>query len=209
MSTTTDSRSSSLRSSASAKASTLDRLPASSSDLDVPEPSRALDPAPSATAPSPRPPPFSSLYPPTTPPPPLDAASDAPPVLAPRVTEPAPPLTLTALAPLAAAPDATDALAPHAPSRAEAEVKAALPQDTKAESGSRRAAAHEDAEPPPPYTEGDSPLEGFGYVMAAAGGAASIITQVQQGAPAPVNALGGMFFFSFGGAKEMEADGLV
>ena len=67
-------------------------------------------------------------------------------------------------------------------SAAEVEVKAALPRDTK---------GLDDGEPPPPYTEGSSPLNGFTYVMAAAGGAASIITQVQQGAPAPVNTLGG------------------
>ena len=74
------------------------------------------------------------------------------------------------------------------PSLAEQEVKAALPQDTKAGPSGR---SGEEPEPPPPYEEGDSPLQGFQYVMAAAGGAASIITQVQQGGPAPVNTLGG------------------
>jgi hypothetical protein len=70
-----------------------------------------------------------------------------------------------------------------------AETKAALPRDTKDGQSSKDL---DDGEPPPPYTEGSSPLEGFTYVMAAAGGAASIITQVQQGGPAPLNtALGG------------------
>lgn len=67
-----------------------------------------------------------------------------------------------------------------------AETKAALPRDTKDGQSSKDL---DDGEPPPPYTEGSSPLEGFTYVMAAAG---SIITQVQQGGPAPINtALGG------------------
>lgn len=50
----------------------------------------------------------------------------------------------------------------------------------------------DDGEPPPPYTEGYSPLQSFTYVMAAAGGASSIITQVQQTGGPPVNTLGGM-----------------
>ncbi|OQO04978.1 hypothetical protein B0A48_07996 [Cryoendolithus antarcticus] len=63
-----------------------------------------------------------------------------------------------------------------------ADTKAALPRDTK----DRQL---DDGEPPPPYTEGSSPLDGFTYVMSSAG---SIITQVQQGGPAPLNtALGG------------------
>lgn len=69
----------------------------------------------------------------------------------------------------------------------EAETKAAFPADNKGESSK----GAEDSEPPPPYTEGSSPLDSFTYVMAAAGGAASIITQVQQGGPAPVNTLAG------------------
>ncbi|KAE8146247.1 dipeptidyl peptidase [Aspergillus avenaceus] len=48
----------------------------------------------------------------------------------------------------------------------------------------------EDGEPPPPYTEGSSPIDSFTYVMAAAGGASSIITQVQQAAGPPINTLG-------------------
>lgn len=67
-----------------------------------------------------------------------------------------------------------------------AETKRALPRDTKGESSRKE----DDPEPPPAYSEGDSPLGSFTYVMAAAGGAASIITQVQQGGP-PINAIGG------------------
>ncbi|KAI5274785.1 hypothetical protein E4T47_02239 [Aureobasidium subglaciale] len=63
------------------------------------------------------------------------------------------------------------------------ETKAALPRDTKPRSDK----APDDSEPPPPYTEGTSPLDGFTYLMAQAGGAASIITQVSQGGPAPIN----------------------
>ncbi|KAL7946589.1 hypothetical protein V8C42DRAFT_344411 [Trichoderma barbatum] len=66
-----------------------------------------------------------------------------------------------------------------------AETKRALPRDTKGESSRK----DDDAEPPPAYSEGDSPLVAFSFVMAAAGGASSIITQVQQGGP-PINAIG-------------------
>ncbi|KAH9827146.1 ABC transporter, partial [Teratosphaeria destructans] len=86
-------------------------------------------------------------------------------------------------------PTATALLSGPAPSFEEseaassvvAETKAALPRDTKDGQSSKDL---DDGEPPPPYTEGSSPLEGFTYVMAAA---ASIITQVQQGGPAPLN----------------------
>ena len=70
---------------------------------------------------------------------------------------------------------------------AKAETKAALPADNKGESSK----SAEDEEAPPPYTEGSSPLDSFTYVMAAAGAAVSIITQVQQGGPAPINTLAG------------------
>ncbi|KAF2995868.1 hypothetical protein E8E13_003894 [Curvularia kusanoi] len=70
-----------------------------------------------------------------------------------------------------------------------AATKAVLPRDTKASSSSKDI---DDGEPPPPYTEGTSPLDSFTYVMASAGGPASIITQVSQTGPAPpINALGG------------------
>ena len=120
----------------------------------------------SASLPSSAPPPFSSLYfPPQTSPESLEAS----------ITEPPPP-AFTPVSPAAGAPTSV-----------EAETKAALPADNKAESSK----SAEDEEAPPPYTEGFSPLESFTYVMAAAGGAASIITQVQQGGPAPVNTLAG------------------
>ncbi|KAM3418304.1 hypothetical protein BST61_g4303 [Cercospora zeina] len=98
---------------------------------------------------------------------------------------------LTATAPAGPAPpfpfEETESHA--AASTVVADTKAALPRDTK---DGRSSKDLDDGEPPPPYTEGSSPLEGFTYVMAAAGGAASIITQVQQGGPAPINtALGG------------------
>jgi hypothetical protein len=65
----------------------------------------------------------------------------------------------------------------------------AVVADTKADTKSKDKDL-DDGEPPPPYTEGSSPLDGFTYVMAAAG---SIITQVQQGGPAPLQtALGGL-----------------
>ncbi|KAL8992071.1 MAG: hypothetical protein Q9169_007395 [Polycauliona sp. 2 TL-2023] len=65
-------------------------------------------------------------------------------------------------------------------SNVEAETKAAIPRDTK---GDLTSHSVEEKEPPPPYTEGLSPLSSFTYTMAAAGGAASIITQVPQGGP--------------------------
>ncbi|KAK4190822.1 hypothetical protein QBC35DRAFT_449013 [Podospora australis] len=67
------------------------------------------------------------------------------------------------------------------------ETKRALPQDTKPGESSR-SNKDEEAEPPPAYEEGYSPLQSFTYLMAAAGGASSIITQVQQGGP-PINTL--------------------
>jgi hypothetical protein len=101
---------------------------------------------------------------------------------------------LTAFAPCGPAPPfeevASSAAAAAAASSVVAETKAALPRDPKDKEGSSKDL--DDGEPPPPYTEGSSPLEGFTYVMAAAGGAASIITQVQQSGPAPINtSLGG------------------
>ncbi|MCJ1380485.1 hypothetical protein MMC17_003590 [Xylographa soralifera] len=123
----------------------------------------------SSSQPSPLPPPFSSLYfPPASTNTAVNQAKAC-------VTEPDP-STLSSFAPAPLSSSPSSFL-----SAAEVEVKAALLRDTK---------GFDDGEPPPPYTEGSSPLHGFTYVMAAAGGAASIITQVQQGAPAPVNTLG-------------------
>ncbi|KAH6615268.1 P-loop containing nucleoside triphosphate hydrolase protein [Boeremia exigua] len=85
----------------------------------------------------------------------------------------------------APAPPFTDS----ASSAAVAATKAVLPRDTKGSSSSKDI---DDGEPPPPYTEGTSPLDSFTYVMASAGGPASIITQVSQTGPAPpINQLGG------------------
>jgi len=131
-------------------------------------------PASSSTPPSLAPPPFSSLYFPTA------SHTD---YFKASVTEPescSPPPFCPALPVEAALASATSV---------EAETKAALPPDTKGEPSSKSA---EDSEPPPPYTEGPSPLDSFTYVMAAAGGAASIITQVQQGGGAPVTTLAGV-----------------
>ena len=85
----------------------------------------------------------------------------------------------------------SSAAAASATSQFQDETKRALPRDTKGESS--RSAKDDEAEPPPAYSEGSSPLLSFTYLMAAAGGASSIITQVQQGAP-PINTLGGEFF---------------
>lgn len=97
--------------------------------------------------------------------------------------------SLPAFAPSGPAPPFEEVEASAATPSVVAETKAALPRDTK---DGRSSKDLDDGEPPPPYSEGSSPIEGFTYVMAAAGGAASIITQVQQGGPAPINtALGG------------------
>lgn len=124
-----------------------------------------------------RPPPFSSLY---------ASSTEAVEAYKHAVTE-------------AGASTSAPAYATHAPNNSQdlfeptfsvdavADTKAALPQDTKGESSKKE----EDSEPPPAYTEGSSPLDSFTYLMAAAGGAASIITQVQQGHGGGLNTLGG------------------
>ncbi|KAF2654381.1 P-loop containing nucleoside triphosphate hydrolase protein [Lophiostoma macrostomum CBS 122681] len=125
---------------------------------------------------SPYPPPFSSLYFP-----PSDAAEDASkacetasPSDSPPAFVPAPPFTESSSS---------------AAATAVAETKAALPRDPKDRAGSKDI---DDGEPPPPYSEGSSPLDSFTYVMASAGGPASIITQVSQGGGGPpINTLGG------------------
>jgi G patch domain-containing protein 1 len=109
------------------------------------------------------------------------------------------PASSAAAAP-AYAPLDNDQVAPESSNSASAalrlqdETKRALPRDTKSQAGepsrSSSSAKDDEAEPPPAYSEGDSPLHSFTYLMAAAGGAASIITQVQQGGPS-LNPLGG------------------
>lgn len=144
------------------------------------------DEASSASAESP--PPFSSHNFPSRY---FPAPSPADPYRA-LVTECASNPSLTALAPSGPAPPFEEAFEEPPAATASsvvAETKAVLPRDTKDGQSSKEL---DDGEPPPPYTEGSSPLEGFTYVMAATGGAASLITQVQQGGPAPINtALGG------------------
>ena len=75
----------------------------------------------------------------------------------------------------------------------EQEFSAALDQEDKDPSGPCKDV--DDGEPPPPYSEGSSPLESFTYIMAANGGPNSIITQVSQGGGQSVNALGSMLDF--------------
>jgi hypothetical protein len=137
--------------------------------------------ASSSSPPSPRPPPFSSLYFP--PQPELQRVKSA-------ITE----AVCDSLLVTAPAPSFEETLAEdEAECYVATETKAALPRDTKGEASGKGV---DDGEPPPPYTEGSSPLESFTYVMAAAGGAASILTQVQQTAGPPINALGGRYMLS-------------
>ncbi|KAK8434096.1 P-loop containing nucleoside triphosphate hydrolase protein [Phyllosticta citricarpa] len=128
------------------------------------------------TADSLDPPPFSSLYFPP------DANSDEDPNK-PTVTE-----GLNEAPPAFAPAPPFEEPSSSAAATAVAETKAALPHDTKDGSSSKDI---DDGEPPPPYSEGSSPLESFQYIMATAGGPASIITQVSQGGGPPINALGG------------------
>ncbi|KAL8666575.1 MAG: hypothetical protein Q9202_001373 [Teloschistes flavicans] len=115
--------------------------------------------------PSNPPPPFSALYFP-----PLHPATYAGPSTVESDSCPPPPF----------APSISGASPSQAPSAFERETKAAFACETKGESPTK---SSEEKEPPPPYTEGSSPLGSFTYVMAAAGGPASIITQVPQGGP--------------------------
>ncbi len=150
---------------------------------------------PSTSAcPSPRPPPFSSLY---------TSTGQAVEAYKTAVTEAGASSTVPAYA-----PTATFELESHEPASSTssrdvvAETKAALPQDTKGQSSKKDAA--DDSEPPPAYDEGSSPLESFTYLMAAAGGAASIITQVQQGGAPPINTLGGELRLAIAGRLHVD-----
>jgi dipeptidyl-peptidase III len=128
--------------------------------------------ASSSQPPSPRPPPFSSLYfPPLT---------DLQRHIKASVTETA----CSSILATAPAPSFEETLA-------EDEAEAAKVVSQSEHQGESSGKGLDDGEPPPPYTEESIPLESFTYVMAAAGGAASIITQVQQTAGPPINALGG------------------
>ncbi|KAF1943218.1 P-loop containing nucleoside triphosphate hydrolase protein [Clathrospora elynae] len=98
-----------------------------------------------------------------------------------------PPFSSLFFPPDTAEDDSPPAFTP-APAFAESS-SAALSRDTK---DSSRGKDVDDGEPPPPYSEGSSPLDAFTYVMASAGGPASIITQVSQSsAGPPINTLGG------------------
>lgn len=135
----------------------------------------------SSRASSPFPPPFSSIY--FAPNSEEGEESDHS-----KVTVTA---ALGASAPAFAPPPLDDLPESQPESSVVADTKAALEnRDQKGESSGK---TPDDQEPPPPYTEGFSPLESFSYVMAAAGGAASIITQVQQSGGPPINTLGGMW----------------
>ncbi|KFA76241.1 hypothetical protein S40288_03624 [Stachybotrys chartarum IBT 40288] len=160
-------------------------------EADTPTTSRESSPPPkypASEAPSPRPPPFSSLFAPLR-------ANDEDVaghssgkfvvVAADDQGEASGSFAAPAYTQLEPEPFNTDQAVAGAFRDPVAETKRALPRDTKGESSRK----DDDAEPPPAYSEGISPLSTFTYLMAAAGGASSIITQVQQGGP-PVNALG-------------------
>lgn len=149
------------------------------------ESSPVSQPPASSSLPSLSPPPFSSLYfpPPSSP----DSFRTA-------LVEPDPPPEFcpgpsVEAAEAAEAAEVDNTAATSFATTVEAETKAALPKDTKGESSHKGA---EEGEPPPPYTEGSSPLDSFTYLMAATGGPTSIITQVQQGGGPPLNTLAGM-----------------
>ena len=129
--------------------------------LPAPPKGAPLSEASASNPPSPRPPPFSSLY--------FPSAAELESLKA-SVTEAVSDFDLAS----APAPSFEEALAEDAAERAaaaeqktEAATKAALPRDVKGESSGK--AGLEDGEPPPPYSEGSSPLDSFTYVMAAAG----------------------------------------
>lgn len=133
---------------------------------------------PDTEASSSRPPPFSTLY---------DSFHNHAASAANQPPSSCAPLSLTAPAYSAALPGPSDTQSVSSSfSDTVAETKRALPRDTKTDTTGKE----DEAEPPPAYSEGPSPLPSFGFLMATAGGASSIITQVQQGGP-PINAIGG------------------
>ncbi len=142
----------------------------------------------------PAPPPFSSLFAPSSSAHPGPAEVLEPCKLAAAAVVAAtlsPAASPSASSTLSAAPAYIPSGSPtssHPSPSIQEETKRALPRDTKREGESSRS-KDDEAEPPPAYSEGSSPLQSFTYLMAAAGGAASIITQVQQGGP-PINAIG-------------------
>lgn len=145
------------------------------SDDDIYDPPPPHPEASNSGPSSPKPPPFSSLY--------FPPDSELQRIKA-AVTESISECFLAT----APAPSFEEALAED-----EAECKAAADKakESSTSKGESSSKGLDDGEPPPPYTEGSSPLDSFNYVMAAAGGAASIITQVQQTPGPPINTLGG------------------
>ncbi|KAJ5081445.1 general stress response protein Whi2, partial [Penicillium alfredii] len=128
------------------------------------------------------PPPFSSLF---------FAASESSP---PEPFAESGPASLPAFAP---PPPVEEPLDPAPSSSVVTDTKASFAEPK----GDGLGKSADDGEPPPPYTEGYSPLESFTYVMAAAGGASSIITQVQQTGGPPINTLG-----DIGGDEQITLD---
>ncbi|RYO79100.1 hypothetical protein DL766_009310 [Monosporascus sp. MC13-8B] len=145
----------------------------------------------SLAPPRPAPPPFSSLYDCASPEDLADHHFQLPPPASNALSEAeaSSATAAPAYAPLASASSDTRQFEqPGSYQDAVAETKSALPQDVKGgESSSQK--GDDPSEPPPAYEEGDSPLLSFTYLMAAAGGTSSIITQVQQGGP-NINAIG-------------------
>lgn len=129
---------------------------------------------------SPKPPAFSSLYFPSS----QEAHS-----LKAAVTE-AVNEHILSVAPVTSV---AEALAEDEEDRISTENKQTRPRDPKTAQVAKPGA--DDREPPPPYTEGSSPLDSFQFVMAAAGGPSSIITQVQQSVGPPINTLGGQYCY--------------
>lgn len=158
-------------------------------------------PAPEASSSRP-PPPFSSLYNPTPDPEAVASVLESFPALRSPVTAvadeegavaststAAPAYALASVGQTASGSSFSNtAQGGAASARLQDETKRALCQGAKGDKS--RGFQDDDLEPPPAYSEGSSPILSFTYVMAAAGGASSIITQVQQGGP-PINALGG------------------
>lgn len=144
----------------------------------------------SLASPRPAPPPFSSLYDYVSPEDLADHHFELPP---PASTSFAEAEASSATAAPAYVPSTSSDSSETAQSEAYkdtlAETKRALPQDVKGGESSGQK-SDDLSEPPPAYEEGYSPLLSFTYLMAAAGGASSIITQVQQGGPS-INAIGG------------------
>lgn len=143
----------------------------------------------SLASPRPAPPPFSSLYDYVSPEDLADHHFELPP---PASTSFAEAEASSATAAPAYVPSTSSDSSETAQSEAYkdtlAETKRALPQDVKGGESSGQK-SDDLSEPPPAYEEGYSPLLSFTYLMAAAGGASSIITQVQQGGPS-INAIG-------------------